>query len=581
MSVRLKATCVLAAVLACACGGDGGEAAADPDATDATGVQDVSADADGPDTATDADAVDDTGPDVADTTATDADAEVPEPDTLPTDLGFELERPAGDDPPTSEETGEVTRTITAFYDRVGYFDWLLRISHGVHESTGKRDFSAWWTTTHARKEGDVVTIVHEREDPAGGGHNMMTRTSKLLASNIAGYLLTGDETMGTLAEQYCKGVSATMLGMVYDEDDPIDHIMGRNVIPFSHTYTTHDGREKVVDYENWHREGCRWNTCRYHYPDNPYWGEVWVTALRSKDDVSRILRVATTVAYAVERTDGEVQAACAEAYDLLQDFGRDVVDSGYYIRSKDEDGQPYRPGTDEDPMKEDHTDISSYVSWEEFIPNAECNAKLAVSYLGYGDDRGNDCGEGGWGNEYEEIAVDIHYFNIWIIRSHHLAAIAQALIHRDWAAARALLEGLAGRYAHDMARDPATLNQSQDKYDRDLAASMMQAAALGYPLNGEEARLVQRYYRRSAERYAEWPHWDLWDGSIPDGSYEYRPPHQETTEDGAVQLIRPEDMAAVMDYCWSPFRNPAGVPPVDCELVSDPSTWDAARLDAR
>jgi hypothetical protein len=36
---------------------------------------------------------------------------------------------------------------------------------------------------------------------------------------------------------------------------------------------------------------------------------------------------------------------------------------------------------------------------------------------------------------------------------------------------------------------------------------------------------------------------------------------------------RIEDMAMVLEYCWSPLRNPAGVPFVDCDLVADPSRW--------
>ena len=40
-----------------------------------------------------------------------------------------------------------------------------------------------------------------------------------------------------------------------------------------------------------------------------------------------------------------------------------------------------------------------------------------------------------------------------------------------------------------------------------------------------------------------------------------------------------EDMALLFEYCWSPFRNPAGVEFVDCDILSDPSQWDDEYLD--
>ncbi len=34
-----------------------------------------------------------------------------------------------------------------------------------------------------------------------------------------------------------------------------------------------------------------------------------------------------------------------------------------------------------------------------------------------------------------------------------------------------------------------------------------------------------------------------------------------------------EEIALVLEYCFSPFRNPAGAPLVDCDIVADPTRW--------
>ncbi len=34
-----------------------------------------------------------------------------------------------------------------------------------------------------------------------------------------------------------------------------------------------------------------------------------------------------------------------------------------------------------------------------------------------------------------------------------------------------------------------------------------------------------------------------------------------------------EDIAFLLECCWSPFKNPAGVEFVDCDIVADPKRW--------
>lgn len=505
---------------------------------------------------------------------------------LPTSLPFTVTRPDLGTPMTSDEVTSFTRRLVGFWKKTRYFEYLRDMSFGMHASSGgggTRDFQLWWTSIHSfHREGDTVILGRLPEGEGGGGHNLMTRTAKVLASNIAGHLLTGDPAMTSVVEQYCKGVASTMLGMVAGDADPVNWLMARNVVPPNHSYALEDGRKVQVDMERWHSPYDKWNCSRFRYANNPEWGEVWVTNMRSKDDVSRLLKSAGFIRYAIERSGHEgVRAACTEAYELLKKFSRDVVDSDYCIRTKDADGNVFCPGGEDDPIedkKAERGDLASYVKWEDIIPGAECKSKLAHALLGYDDSRDNDCPREVW-NAYEQFAVVGHYFNIWIIRSYHLSAVIQALIHR-LDEAEDLVWALVDRYEIDMTTDPSDYGKGQDEWDRDLAQSMMQAAALGHPATWDEARLIHQYVLRAIDRTHEGPWWDAWAPDLADGAYPYRPPDTDDlgTPDKSddVRWIRPEDMGTVLEVCWSPFRNPAGAAWVDCDLVADPSKWDAS-----
>jgi len=70
--------------------------------------------------------------------------------------------------------------------------------------------------------------------------------------------------------------------------------------------------------------------------------------------------------------------------------------------------------------------------------------------------------------------------------------------------------------------------------------------------------------------YTDFPNWDLWDPSVPDGTYSFRDEFHPRHRDSAIKI---EDIAFLLEYCWSPFKNPAGVDVVDCDVVADPARW--------
>jgi hypothetical protein len=488
-------------------------------------------------------------------------------DGLPNELTLTFTRPDVGTPLTSAEVTDFTRKLTGFWRDQGYWDWVLRVSHGVHASTGKPDYMLWWGVD-VFKEGDTVRFFHA--DPNGGGHNIMIPTGRVLSAAVAGYLLTGDPSMAKAAEQFCKGLSATMRGMVHDAADPIDYLMARNIAAFNHTYQTDEGYTKSIDYSGWYHAYQDWNTGRFEYPDNPTWGPLWVTNMRSKDDMPHIFLTAPEMLYAASRAeDPAVQSACADALQLLEKSARDMVDSGWYIRSKDKDGNVFIPGMSGDPVADQAAgDLAMLNNYEDAIPGAECHAKRAAAFIGYGERRELDCGTAGT-NNYEGFATVAHYYNFAIVRFFHVADLALSLVKGDGFAARDSLEGMTARLDENLDRPDADLNCSRSEWERDLAQLALRAAAFGLPLTSREARLIHQSWGQGVDEYSTWEHWNLWDANHPDGQYPHHPDDGRDTQRWASI----EDMALALEYCWSPLRNPAGVDLIDCDVVADPARW--------
>ena len=478
-------------------------------------------------------------------------------------LPFALTRTDTGTPVTDAERAEFTKTITGFLKQVGYFNWIWRTSHGMDASNdqGWPDYRVYWQDTTAEKSGDTVTFHH-----TGGADNIMIRTPKIMTWAISGYLMSGDELMGKIAAQFAKGIAANFMGMQFGDNDSEKYIAARAVFNNNHSYELDGGRKVVIDYDPVKVAKEDWNAHTLPNDDNPFWGSIWLRNMRSKDDVPHMMRSVFYLKQLVAKaTDPDIRAAGELALDYLTGFARDIVEQGYYIRTKGSDGVAHIPYDYETGNTEDYKDLASFNSWDNIEPGGECTAKLTFSLISYGEPNGNDCGEGD-GGSYEQVSTHNHYFNYAIIRYFHVAAIVNALTAGENDVAYKLLTGLMARFDKDINDDG---NRSQHaSWDSDLAPVFLAGAATGLPLTSQEVRLIWKQYTESATYYAQWPNWDLWDSSVADGPQAWKP-----TEGENGQYIRPEDMAAVMEYCFSPYRNKAGVVPVDCDIVADPSRW--------
>jgi hypothetical protein len=566
------------ALVACA-GGSGGSDSGDPDATDSF---DTGGDA-GQDVPDPVDVPGDTGADLGDPgvdsdVMTDGDGsdepDLPDvPDGLPASLWFEYTRDDDGDPVPDADVQAFTRKVLGFLKDVKYFDYVLYTTHGVDASTGMKDWQFWYNERF-RKEGDTVTFYHP-VNLTDGGHNLHIPLSRVLGDALAAAMTIDDPTATLAARQLCKGMSASMLGMVFDENDPLPHLMTRNVAAFSQEFDTHDGKRKAVDFSGWYSDYTRWNCDRFKYESNPFWGELWITNMRSKDDLPHVFRLLPVLRYAVEQaSDADLVEACGETLELLEAFSRDIVQSDYRIRTKDANGEPYMPGFTGDPETDQNQgDLSSFIHWRDILPEGECNARRTSELIGYHTQVLEDCGRGE-PNAYDAIAFVGNAYNKRICRFFHLAHLGNSLVNRD-GNAPLLMDGLDERMALEHDTTEGEFQTSPSNWYRDLAGFLSRSAAFGLPLRSDEVRLIHQHYGRAVDIYRDWPYWDPWAESVPDGELgAYRPGNCGTTEGVQECWWRVEDMAQIFETCWSPFRNSSGASYVDCDIVRNPSTWE-------
>lgn len=460
--------------------------------------------------------------------------------------------PAGE-PLTGAERAAFTQAVTGFWKDVGWFTWIARTSHGLDASANaEHPWMVWWQDTQQIKDGDTITFRH-----TGGADNLMIRTSKVLGATAAALVHTDDPTWTTITSGYARGTAALFQGMVWG-DAPAETwpITARAIFPSNHAYTLDGGREVVVDYDPVKKEKYSWNAHTVPNDDNPFFGpDLWVRNMRSKDDVPHMWRMVPALDRLAETTDdAALKASLDLARDHLRAMGRDVVEQGWALRSI-EDGEIWTP-------VEDLAHFDYYVFGDATEP--ECTARYAAAWLADAPEAidGADCGDG-FAQDFEDLSR-ANYYNLVIWEQFHLAALQAAVLWGDDDTARRLMDGLVLRTETRMAE----VGMAPEKpFDPDTASFLVTAAATGLPLTAAEQRLVVDEYTAAIAHYATWPNWDPWDDSVPDGVLADKPPRG----DGETDVVRPSELAWILEVCASPWGQTADW--IDCDVVLDPSRW--------
>ena len=484
---------------------------------------------------------------------------------LPDELPFDFTRPQAGTPLTSQEVTDFSQAIVDFWAETDFFRHLRWTTHGMVAGNPDNypDFKLYYQLGSFVKSGDLVTFNH-----ADNSDNLFIRTGKFINNLGAAYLATGDENMGYLTEQYCKGLVALVRGFEWYEDDPEIYTMPRTIFPSNHYYTE-NGRQAYVNYDPIKsQERYDWNGWTIPNPTNPTYGSIWVRTMRSKDDHPSFQRIMPILMRLVEDPpDVPVQEAAEEALHYMREWHKDIVDSGYYIRTKDNWGNIFIPLT-EDGLVNDLASLTQYRFVDE---KAECNARLASALIGYESPLDHDCGNGiSW--LVDPIFGYINYYNERnIVRLYHVAAVGNALMEGENAMAEELLDGLATKadllYAHSWPQA-----DTKTDWDADTAAFLLASATVGLPLTADETRLVVDEYTLAMEHYSAWQYWDPWSPTVPDGSHQYSPSQDYSA---TKKVVRMPEMTFPLEYCYSPLRNETTSPLFDCDVILNPANWTA------
>jgi hypothetical protein len=115
----------------------------------------------------------------------------------------------------------------------------------------------------------------------------------------------------------------------------------------------------------------------------------------------------------------------------------------------------------------------------------------------------------------------------------------------------------------------STPHSDDPSFPSDSASFLLVAASGGVPLTSDEARHVMNQYALAVDHYQNWPNWDLWAPSVPDGVVAWEPDRTGSPS----HFVEISEMVFPLEYCSSPWRNEAGSPLVDCSIVLDPDRW--------
>lgn len=468
-------------------------------------------------------------------------------DTIPRTLPFRFRRHQSGTAISQHEIDRFSREVADFFRETDLFKWIVNTSYGIDSSTGMKDFMVWWRGVKVLKRNDSIVLHHTRHsDP----DNIVIYTARVLGQVSAGYLLTRDTLMALLVEQYCKGIMAQFKGMIWNNTDTDSSIMARAVFPQNHEKKLLNGKTVYIDYSAWHREKNAWNAENINIKDNPYWGNIWVRTMRSKDDLPHLYRASVFLHYvAADTLNPQLSAIAQQTLGYIQKFAQDIVMHTYRIRTKDKHGNTFVPDKD----------LAGFTSYDWWSSKAECTAKLATMLLASGETGDNRCGKGR-GGLYDIIAPKINYFNMDIIHGFHMSATLNALLFGKDKVARNLIKGLAERADKVMRSSGTFFSIPEKKWNADAALFLVQAASCGLPLTYDEARMVQACFRQALLDMRKWRYWKFWSDSVDESSFPLKP---------EGQLIGPDEIAYLIEYCFSPFKNPDGAAFINKEIVQN------------
>ncbi len=501
-----------------------------------------------PDVATDAHVADahvddapDAGADDAPAPAPDATPPAPPNGTFPPHLRalpFDYRRTDVGRPVTAAELATVTDHYLALLERTRWFDYVDARVHGWPESApgGRYWYATWWSGTGISVSGGRRTFQHVDV----GAENNGLRTPQLLEGACYAWLLYRNANDQHLVRRLMRGMSSWRLATVRRPGDLEVGLLTRASYPAS---VRDVARNIDINYAP-NRPGVDGGASRFvHLPDNPTWGDLWIQNPRSKDDMGHIMRgVAALDACDGMLTEPGAQQDLVQMRQLYQQWAMRVENDGFRIATLDPSLAVVIPTGQ----------LANYF----VTAGIECHAQIAIRLLWQFDPLGARCptptGVSG------DPTPGINSSAMQIVRTHHEAAAALALVTGRNAVARTMVEGLAARI--EMILDVYESGMSPaNAQPQDIVQLMVEAANLGVPLTSREVRWLHAQIEIAFAGYdTSGPEWHVFDAVPPEGDYVFEP---------GGPGIDVKDLALLLGTCVAPYRNPNGRPLLDCARV--------------
>lgn len=489
-------------------------------------------------------AVADAGPgDAGRTTMRDAAAPPPPPTptgTFPAHtraLPFDYQRPDVGAAVSASELADVTDHYLALLDRTRWLAYVEDRVHGWPESApgGRYWYATWWSGAGIQLRAGHVTFAHVDV----GAENNGLRTPQLMEGACYAWLLWHDDRDQHLVRRLVRGLSSWRLAMQRDASDPEIGLTSRAAYPES---VDDPDRGVHIDYAP-NRPGVDGGASYFiHLPDNPTWGDLYVQAQRSKDDMGHIMRgLAALDACEGTLTEPGGEADIVEARRLYQEWAQRVERDDFHIATLDRALNVVVPTSQ----------LATY-----FVPAVECHAQIAIRLLSRNDPYGASCPTPT--GISPDPTMGVSSSALQIVRSHHEAAAALALVTGREDTARTLVEGLATRIESilDALETSGTLDNA---HPTDVVQLIVEAATLGVPLTSREVRWVHAQIEMAFTGYdTSGPEWHVFDPGTPDGDYAIEP---------GGPGIDVKDLGLLLGTCVAPYRNPASRPLLDCARV--------------
>lgn len=442
--------------------------------------------------------------------------------------------------PVSESDVDLaTDRVIDLLTRTDWMDLIADRAHGWPESDpeGRYWYATWWSGVTVEKRGGEITYVHS----ADGADNNGLRTAQLLEGACYAWRTWGDPRDRRLVRRLARGFSSWAYAMRRSDGDMERGLLGRAAYPRSIEDTE---RDLSIDYEL-DRPGEPGPPSFYvHLADNPFWGDLYVKNVRSKDDMGHLLRAVALIDTCVGTLgDAGAEADLVEMRRLYQEWAQRVEREDFRIASLNEAGEVYTP----------EGDLATY-----FLgAGLECAAGYAIPLLSRFDTIGYSCRNPGLGPVLDP-AGGVPSGALQILRTHHEAAAALALASGRDDTARELLESLAMRLdgimdAYDAGPPPDNARAG------DVVQLVLESAAIGVPLTSREVRFLHAQLAIAAAGYdTSGPAWHVRDPSVPDGDYSFEP---------GGPGVDVKDLALFLGLCSAQWTSPTGRAVIDCDRI--------------